>query len=272
MKKISILGCGWLGMQIAELLISNGYDVTGSRTAELGTEELRKKGIKSQLLVLKNKESIQEIPLFFETDILIISLTPSSFSHKYRYHEAIADVVNMLKSEVKVILISSTSVYADDNEEKFENSKRMGFSSNSVSIIQAEDVLLNQSKNKFCIIRPAGLIGKSRYPGKFFAGRKNIANGLAPVNLVTGEDVCQILYQLIIQQKWNEVFNACSPNHPIKMEFYSKAATLAGLEKPDFKSEKVSFKLINGEKASDVLSFTYQHADLMGWLETQIKE
>ena len=33
MQKISILGCGWLGIPLAEALIKNGFSVSGSTTS-----------------------------------------------------------------------------------------------------------------------------------------------------------------------------------------------------------------------------------------------
>ena len=266
MQKISILGCGWLGVQMAQTFIQAGYQVKGSRTSEAGCQELEKIGIPAEKVLLTNLKPIQQYELFFDTDILIIAISPSSFNGKYLYHDAINSILKIIKNNVHIVFISSTSVYADDNNEKFETSATTGISRNSSSIILSEQLITSQIKNKYSIIRPAGLIGKGRYPGKFFAGRKNIANGLAPVNLICGEDVCGIILKLIQQKKWNSIYNACAPDHPTKKDFYSKAAELIGLEKPDFSETKNEFKLINGDKVQKELNYQFIYPDLMAWL------
>ena len=47
MHKIGILGCGWLGFPLAEILIKKGFDVKGTSTSLEKVEQLNKIGVKS---------------------------------------------------------------------------------------------------------------------------------------------------------------------------------------------------------------------------------
>lgn len=45
MKKVAIVGLGWLGMPLALSLMSRGWQVTGSKTTQDGVEAARMCGI-----------------------------------------------------------------------------------------------------------------------------------------------------------------------------------------------------------------------------------
>ena len=45
MKKVAIIGLGWLGMPLALSLMGRGYDVVGSKTTPDGVEAARMSGI-----------------------------------------------------------------------------------------------------------------------------------------------------------------------------------------------------------------------------------
>gem|GEM_PF-4555050 len=42
---ISIIGCGWLGLPLAEFLVQKGYLIKGSTTREEKLDQLKSKGI-----------------------------------------------------------------------------------------------------------------------------------------------------------------------------------------------------------------------------------
>lgn len=48
----SIIGCGWLGLPLAERLVAEGYTVKGSTTSVDKLSLLRQKGIDAYLLQL----------------------------------------------------------------------------------------------------------------------------------------------------------------------------------------------------------------------------
>ncbi len=49
MKKVAIVGLGWLGMPLAMSLAARGWQVTGSKTTLDGVEAARMSGIESYL-------------------------------------------------------------------------------------------------------------------------------------------------------------------------------------------------------------------------------
>ena len=77
MNKISILGCGWLGLPLAKSLLLKGYEVKGSTTSESKLEVLKNAGISPFQIQLEEHQIIGKIEDFLkETDVLIIDIPP----------------------------------------------------------------------------------------------------------------------------------------------------------------------------------------------------
>jgi nucleoside-diphosphate-sugar epimerase len=167
-----------------------------------------------------------------------------------------------------VVLISSTSVYADENHEVNELTTPMPDSDSGKVMLQAEELLKQQISFTTTIIRFAGLIGPGREPGRFFAGKKHIPNGNAPVNLIHLSDCIGISLAIIKQKAFGYTYNACCPDHTAKQDFYTKAATRMGLSEPEFINEKKDWKIISSLHVNNVLNYRYQINSLMSWLDT----
>ena len=61
MKKVAIVGLGWLGMPLAMSLSARGWQVTGSKTTQDGVEAARMSGIDSYLLRMEPELAILTI-------------------------------------------------------------------------------------------------------------------------------------------------------------------------------------------------------------------
>ena len=77
MTKISILGCGWLGLPLAKVLAKNGFSVKGSTTTQDKIDVLKQSGIEPFLFAL-NPENIQGNAISFleHSEVLIINIPP----------------------------------------------------------------------------------------------------------------------------------------------------------------------------------------------------
>ena len=71
MNKISILGCGWLGLPLAKSLLSKGHEIKGSTTSESKLEMLKNAGILPFQIQLEEHQIIGNIEDFLkETHVL----------------------------------------------------------------------------------------------------------------------------------------------------------------------------------------------------------
>ena len=267
---ISIAGCGWYGLELAKSLVNLGITVKGSSTSATKLSLLQNAGIKPYILNLSANETKYD-PDFFVCDILWICIPPKTRSgNGDSYLISIKNIITLSKKYAvkQVVLISSTSVYADNNSEVTELTIPIPDSESGKVMLKAEELLKQQTAFTTTIIRFAGLIGPGRDPGRFFAGKKNIPNGNAPVNLIHLIDCINISLSIINQQAFGYTYNACCPDHPAKQNFYNKAAIRLGLAEPEFMDEKKDWKIISSLHVNNILNYRYQINSLMSWLDT----
>ncbi|MFB9077920.1 NAD-dependent epimerase/dehydratase family protein [Flavobacterium procerum] len=267
MTKISILGCGWLGFPLAERLITDGNSVKGSTTSENKLSIFETKGIKPYLVALESESVSDGITDFLaETEILIIDIPPklrseNTDSEKKVFVEKIKNLIPFIeKSTVqKVLFVSSTSVYGNDNKLITEETTPNPDTESGKQLILAEKALQQNQKFETTILRFGGLIGEDRHPVKFLAGKENLENPDAPVNLIHQKDCIAIIEEIVKKSKWNDFFNAVAPFHPTRKEYYTQKAKDLKLDLPKFSTEKSTIeKTISSEKIQNVLNYKFE--------------
>lgn len=267
MKQISILGCGWLGLPLAKSLIGNGFSVKGSTTSLEKISVIENSGIQAFQIEIGESQIKGEINSFLEkSEILIIDIPPKL--RKEGSENFVQKIQNLIpfieKSTVeKVIFISSTSVYADDNSVITDTSKPNSHSKSGKQLAETEHLLKGNSNFKTTVIRFGGLVGEDRHPIHFLAGRKNIENPDAPINLIHQVDCIGIIESIIKQGYWHETFNAVAPVHPTRKQYYTQKALEFNLPVPEFDEEKASIgKTILSDKIEIALGYEFKNRSL----------
>ncbi len=281
--QVSILGCGWLGLPLAKSLIEKGFSVNGSTTSVEKIPILESLGIQPSIVTLsaveeQNNEN-EIIPFLQNSEVLIINIPPklrrdSVASLGMTFVEKIENLIPFIeKSSVKkVIFVSSTSVYGEiplENAEVEKNSFTEEILPNpdtesGKQLLEVEKILQSNTHFKTTIVRFGGLIGNDRHPIYFLAGRKNIENPEAPINLIHLEDCIGIIHEILrYAQNDNLVLNAVAPFHPSRKKFYSEKAIELNLPLPEFEEKnKVAGKIISSEKVETVLNYKFQKPSL----------
>jgi nucleoside-diphosphate-sugar epimerase len=265
-QRISILGCGWLGLPLGKRLKSEGFYVKGSTTRSERLPLLEEAGIESHQIQLQAGTPTPVSTDFWDTDVLIITIPPGRREQDVcaSYRELMRQVVEQIrKHQISHFLYTSTTgVYPDLNGEVNEMTHPEPKRSSSRAMRIGEQLLVDQEVEG-TILRLAGLVGPDRHPGKFLAGQTEVRNGLAPVNLVYQEDVIEVVLQVIRQQCWGQVLNVCADQHPIKSAYYRRQTEILGLEPPTFVEERSRYKIVSNQKVKQLLNYTFQHPDPM---------
>ncbi|WP_316736232.1 NAD(P)-binding domain-containing protein [Pedobacter aquatilis] len=258
-KNISVLGCGWFGFAFAKKLVALDYAVKGSTTTSEKLMLLAEENIQPYLVNF-TADKIQADLDFFDADVLFICIPPKRNSVELDdYPNKIQSIINAAEGKSRnIVLISSTSVYGDENKTVNENSETKPDTASGKIILQTEGIIQNQLQQNFTILRFAGLIGPERNPGRFFAGKTAVPNGLAPVNLIHQTDAVGIALAIIQQQAFGRIYNACAPQHPDRKTFYTKAAADSDLENPEFLEEKTSWKVIESLNVPKFLEYEFE--------------
>ena len=275
-KKIAILGCGWLGLSLAKSLLSKGYKVKGSTTSESKLELLKNAGISPFQIQLEENQIIGNIEDFLkETNVLVIDIPPglrreTTASNEMTFVNKVKTLIPFIeKSGVqKVVFVSSTSVYGDSFPiiEITEETKPNPDTESGKQLVIAESLLQSNAHFKTTVIRFGGLLDDDRHPVKFLAGRTNVENPDAPINMIQREDCIGIIETLIDKglrqaqsDNWNETFNAVAPQHPTRKEYYHKKAEILNLPLPTFVENSESIgKIISSKKVETILGYLFQ--------------
>jgi len=251
MKRVSVLGCGWLGKPLSISLLDEGYSVKGSTTTEEKLELLEMNNITPYIV---NISEFEEFDSFLSSDILIISITSKDV-------DGFQNLISQIESSdvQKVIFISSTSVYGRLNKVMTEEDVVL-----KTPLTEIEDLFRQNNFFETTIIRFAGLFGDERHPSNWFKNGRKIPQPKGFVNMIHKEDCIEIIHTIIDQNCWGQTFNACSNHHPTRREFYTIAKLGNDFEVPEFEDNDVyEWKIISSKKLQDVLDYTFIHDDLL---------
>lgn len=265
MKQISILGCGWLGLPLAKSLIGKGYSVKGSTTSIGKIPILNEVGIDGFQIEVSELGIAGEIDSFLRNSTLLIIDIPPKLrgASSENFVKKIDNLIPFIeKSTVEeVIFISSTSVYPDDDTLISEDTKPQPNTEGGRQLLQVENLL--QKNFKTTVVRFGGLIGDNRHPVHHLAGKHNLANPDAPINLIHQTDCIGIIERIIELDIWNDTFNAVAPFHPTRKEYYTQKAVELGLPLPGFTEATTSFgKIIQSNKVESELHYQFQNTNL----------
>ncbi len=267
--KISILGCGWLGLPLAKKLLGNDYEVKGSTTSESKLEVFKNVGISPFLIKLEENEITGNLESFLaNTAVLIVDIPPKlRGNNKENFVQKIKNLIPFVENSKveKVLFVSSTSVYGDTFpiQERGEESALNPDTEGGKQLVEVEKLLQSNENFQTTVVRFGGLIGPERNPAAFLAGKENVANPEAPINFIHQEDCIGIICAMLRQVEnetwnWNDTFNAVTPNHPNRENYYTEKALEMNLKVPTFVKDSTSIgKKISSKKLQNKLNYIF---------------
>ncbi|MCM0147219.1 NAD-dependent epimerase/dehydratase family protein [Photobacterium galatheae] len=265
--RISICGCGWLGLPLAKSLSQAGYVVTGTKQSEGGIRTLQQEGIHAVALQLPlAADDIAPLQDFLSADLLIVNVPPGRRQMTAAsYIEKIMSLSQAAKQAgcKQMIFISTTSVYGDVEGEVTESTTPEPTTVSGQAHVHLEQTLRDVWGPDLVVLRLAGLIGPQRHPVKYLAGGKGVANGSAPVNLVHLDDVMAAVAAMLKHWPTMTTLHLSAPQHPSREQYYCEMARLAGLPVPEFLQEGENGKWINADRTARELGLNWRHGDLL---------
>ncbi|HEA29814.1 MAG TPA: SDR family oxidoreductase [Leeuwenhoekiella sp.] len=264
MSNIAIAGLGWLGIPLARTLQNLGHHVKGTTTSTDKQQKLKHNGIDTYTVEVGEDGIAGNITGFLkDVEVLIILIPPGL--RKNTGHNHALRMLQLLKavekaSVEKVILISSTGVYDDNQGHVDDTVAPQPQTIKAKQLVEVEQLFRNSAKIETTVIRFGGLFGGSRNPIKYLSGRSDLRNGSAPVNLIHRDDCINIILAVIYKKAYGEIFNAVHPEHPEKMAYYTKKAAEMGLKPPQYSSEAEEeiYKKVDSVKLEKLLGYIFQ--------------
>jgi nucleoside-diphosphate-sugar epimerase len=218
---ISIIGLGWLGYPLALDLQKQNHSLFGTTRSADKIQLFHEKGIEAQLL----DASLTPESKLLNVDVCVLNIPP--FKEELPWFKSWK-----WNKETKIIFVSSTSVHGDKD---------------SGNILREQEAWVKDSFLHWNILRPSGLIGPDRHPGRFLSGKKNLDGKNRPVNLIYRDDVIGVIKTLMEKNLDHLILDVTSDEQKTRKEFYESYCKKHGLPLPEFNDDETS-----GERISNV--------------------
>lgn len=250
---IVIIGCGYIGTEIAALFKKKGHHVTATTRHPERLEELSK--VAQRCVVLKGNDEDELIPLIVDNDVVIITVAADSPDLYESAYLNTAQIFRHLALEMDsprhLIYTSSTSVYGDHHGQWVdETSELRATSENARILMEAEKqyLSLEQLGWHVCILRLSEIYG----PGRELSSRvKNLEGNVLPgtgdhyTNMIHKTD-CGYAIDYALRHHLEGIYNLSDDEHPHRKDLYDTVAHMFHLPKVKWDPKHAS--LHNGNK------------------------
>lgn len=253
--KISVVGCGWLGLPLAVSLVQKGHTVLGSTTSNEKLKTLESAGIAPYLLKFDPMPVGEKFNQLFKTECLIINIPPGRKTNTPQHFEEQIKYLKYLTIQhqiPKVIFVSSTSYYPNTNDWVDEDSPYDLLNGSSKAIVQGEKQI-RQIDSELLVLRCAGLMGENRIPGKWFSGRPTTgANTL--VNYIHRNDVIGLILDQLNKKQFSfDTINAVCPEHPSRKSVHEAMSIKYEFAPPIWQTPLLTdSKMVRGERLKTI--------------------
>lgn len=245
-KKLGIIGCGWLGTQIAERL-SNRYEIFATTTTPAKAQDLNAKGYHTTLVSFPDELDSEMKPweVAPELDAIIISVPFSGLrGAQIPMNDKRQNLLNFLGDyRGQLFLTSSTGVYPQ-TETEFTEAEQ------PAENVESERFILEKFPQTN-ILRLAGLMGGERLLKNY-----NITGLDLPVNHIHYADIISVIEKMLDNQSQSKVYNIVAPIHPNKEEVINAQKNL-----PYTGERTIVGRTISPEKIISELNFEFQYPD-----------
>jgi nucleoside-diphosphate-sugar epimerase len=226
--KAMILGCGYVGQEVARLWQQQGHEVTATTTSPERLETLETVAQRVILLKGDQLEALQE--KLADQDCLLVSVGPKrGASYRDTYLLTAQTLANILPqtSIQQVIYTSTYSVYGDHQGAWVtEESPVRPTTDNGKIMAEAEQTLLNisQAARRVCVLRLGGIYGPERTLERIFsrtAGTTRPGQGQEASNWVHRDDIVRAI-DFVQTHQLQGLYNVVQDDIPMIRELIAK--------------------------------------------------
>lgn len=264
---VAVIGCGYIGAQLARSLAADGHDVLGTTRTPERLVELRQLGITAETLDVADQDRMKSLLAGRQVVYLTVAAGRRDANYERVYLAAARNLASAAGSTgiARIVYTSSTSVYGQDNGEWVtEDSPTAPDSENGRILSRTERTLLDLSlPNGVTIVRLAGIYGPRRELERFAAAAAGSTrdDGDAWVNLVHRDDVVDALVRLL-PLTHHGVVNLANDQPTIRRELYDRLIESAGLSPITWIGQSASAgsgKRVSNQRIKELLGLQLRH-------------
>lgn len=229
MKKIGIVGCGWLGKPLSNELC---------------------KDYKVECFV---RGATGDGSDFWQNDTIIIAINT-----KDNYLSTLHNIAKLASQTSNIILMSSISVYREFDGEVDESAEIREITLQK----EAEELMIREREN-ILILRLGGLMGDDRIAGKW---KNNSVFIDGATNYIHKDDVINIVKKVIDKNITSGIYNLVAPSHPLRSEIHKKNSKDFGLQLGNFSG--MTNRIVSSKKLIKELNYSFLHPNPLEFWST----
>lgn len=224
---VGIVGCGYLGSEVASIWRRKGHTVTATTRDPEKVDELSR--VAQKAVIIKGNDEDELIPLIAENELILVTVAADTPEHYESAYLHTAQIFRHLALEMDLprtlIYTSSTSVYGDHQGQWVdETSPLLAKSEQGKILIEAEKNYLSLQELGWnvCLFRLAEIYG----PGREISKRvKNMEGRILPgagdhfTNMIHKADAAHAI-DYAQRHHLEGIFNLADDDHPTRKELY----------------------------------------------------
>jgi nucleoside-diphosphate-sugar epimerase len=236
-KETLVFGCGYLGLRVAQKLISAGNRVWGVTRSESKAELLRSEGILPVIADWTDSETLCQLPI---VDQILVAVSYDRNSQSNRHQSQVGGLSNLLRQispTANVCYISTTGVYHQSDGSWVDEESPCEPQQSGGQVHLAAERLLNQTRpnSPSTVLRLSGIYGPGRIPrvADVVAGRPIASPREGFLNLIHVDDAADAVISSWANAK--EPLYVVSDDRPVvRGDFYREIAIQFGAADPVF--------------------------------------
>lgn len=271
MNNFAVIGCGYLGSEVASTWRNRGTHVTATTRNPTRLDALAK--IAQKGVLIKGNDEAEFAPLIAGNETILISIAAEGPEHYEQAYRNTAHIFRHLAIEMdlprRLIYTSSTSVYGDQNARWVdEESDLLATSPQAKILIDAEEIYQSLAELGWhvCILRLSEIYGPGRELSKRIQqlqGRPLPGTGEQHTNMVHKTD-CVAAIDYALRHHLEGIYNLADDDHPTRKELYKSVAKKFDLPSPTWDPTlpglHVGNKRVSNHKIkAEGFSFRYPH-------------
>jgi nucleoside-diphosphate-sugar epimerase len=252
--KTTIIGCGYLGCQVAEACLRDGERVVGVVRSEERARALQARGIEPLRADL-DRPPLSGVPL--AGSALYYFVAPNPEGEGDSRIDALLSALDAAGNPARIVYLSTTGVYGNCHGEWIDESRRPEpVVPRALRRWQAEETLREWCESagvELVILRVAGFYGPGRLPLERLRQQlPMVREAEAPFsNRIHVADLVAVCRAAMRQGGAGEIYNV-SDGHPTTMtDYFDRIADLGNLPRP----RKITLRQAEAELSPGMLSY-----------------
>lgn len=239
MKNVAIIGCGYIGLMIAEKLAAKKFKIHATVRTSKNLHHVEK--IAQNTSILKGSDYDDILRILEHNDIIIVTVAAQSsddYENAYlKTAKTIRKAAKELNKPKTLIYTSSTSVYGDHQGHWVDEKSELSSSTPQGKIlIETEQTYLSLKELgwKSCILRLSEIYGPGRELKEKIENLQDqtlSGDGQNYTNMAHAKDIVGFI-EYAIEHHLEGLFNITDDEHPTRKEFYFALAKKYHLTEP----------------------------------------